>query len=84
MTSAVRRSSSAFATTSRTRSTRPQSTDDTTPSGIGCQVEKSTESSRSPGSSAQISSPVKLSIGAIHRTIASATCIIAVCAERRG
>jgi hypothetical protein len=38
---------------------------------------------RSPGMQRQISSAVKLRIGAIQRTIASSTWYSAVCAERR-
>ncbi len=52
--------------------------------GSACQVLRNTDSIRAPGNSPQISSAVKDRIGASQRTMASAMCHIAVCAERRG
>ena len=52
-------------------------------SGSLCQVLRNTESARSPGRKLQISSAVKDSIGASHRTMLSAMWYSAVCAERR-
>ena len=52
--------------------------------GSVVQVEKNTDSGRSPGMCRQISSAVNDRIGASQRTIASAIACIAVCAERRG